>query len=72
MVNPSGISDPAMDFRLAEEEAALRLLIEDRPDQARVMVNAMSGKNRAIFAFYIRELGYMIEEADADARSAGR
>lgn len=57
------------------EIGALQELINDRPNSAAVIIERMTGKERAIFAYYLRELGLMIETADANViaeRRAGR
>jgi len=52
----------------APEVRALQLLMNDKPNQAQSVISQMAPKDRAIFAFYLRELGYMVETADQDAR----
>lgn len=53
----------------ASEILALQHMINDRPNTAQSVINKMHGKDRAVFAYYLRELGYMIETADEEARS---
>ena len=71
MAEAKGVSYPSVDVE-ASEIRAVQLMINDTPDTAQSVISRMSGKDRAIFAYYLRELGYMIETADEDTRSAGR
>lgn len=67
MAEVKGVSYPPISVDTSEIRA-LQLLINDAPDVAQSVVRRMSPKDRAIFAFYLRELGYMVETADQDAR----
>lgn len=58
---------PTIDVSAAEIRA-MQLMIKDKPNTALSVIMKMTGKDRAILAFYLRELGYMIETADAEAR----
>lgn len=58
---------PAIDAD-ASEIRAVQLMINDRPNTAQSVISKMTPKDRAVFAFYLRELGYMVETADQDAR----
>lgn len=53
----------------AAEIRAVQLMIDDKPNRAQEVISNMTPKDRAIFAFYLRELGYMVETADEEARS---
>jgi hypothetical protein len=58
--------DPVIDTSLPEIQA-LQSVINDKPNTAQRFVDRMSGRDRALFAYYLRELGLMIENADGDA-----
>jgi hypothetical protein len=56
----------------APEIQALQQVIKDRPNTAQGVIDKMSGRDRALFSYYLRELGLMIENADADAEADRR
>lgn len=54
----------------ASEIRVMQLIMNDRTHIAQSVISKMHGKDRAVFAFYLRELSYMVETADESARSA--
>lgn len=52
----------------APEIRALQLMIDDKPQTARVVLAEMPGKDRAVLMYYFREMGYMIERIDSRER----
>lgn len=67
----SDVLKPLIDVE-ASEIRSVQLLRDDKPNRAQQVIDNMTPKDRAVFAFYLRELGYMVEEADAKARTTGR
>ena len=66
-VSKKDLLRPGVDTDAAEIRA-VQLLMDDMPNRAQEVIHNMTPKDRAIFAFYLRELGYMVETADQDAR----
>lgn len=52
----------------APEIRAVQLLIDNKPEAAKLVIDGMSGKDRAVLYYYIRELEYMIDRADSRDR----
>lgn len=56
--------DTAKDETSPPEIMALQHVINDKLIPAQMTIAKMSGRERALFAYYLRELGLMIEIAD--------
>lgn len=56
----------------SKEIQSLQQVINERPNTAARLIENMTGKDRAIFAYYLRELGLMIENADETALAERR
>lgn len=54
------------------ELRALNLVINDKPNGAQRVIDDLSGKDRALYTYYLRELLLMIEAADATDHAARR
>lgn len=58
-----------MTVPLPAETRSVQYMSDDRPDDAQELVNQMTGRDRAVFGYLVRELDYMIQTADNRERN---